>query len=256
MAAIQFHQFPYMSDNYGVLLHDGEAGITACVDCGDADAVLQALASTGWKLDQIFITHHHADHTAGLDNLKASTGAMVIGPGNSSSSLAGIDKSVADGDSFQFGNHQVNVIHTPGHTMDMLNYYLPEANVVFTGDTLFAMGCGRLFEGDAETMFNSLAKIRQLPAETIIYCSHEYTETNGSFAESIDPANTDLKTRMQNVRELRAQNKPTIPTTLAQELATNPFLRATDEGIRKHLGMESASDVEVFAELRSRRDNH
>ncbi len=256
MAAIQFHQFPYMSDNYGVLLHDAETATTACIDCGDADAVIAALESTGWKLDHILITHHHADHTGGLDALKLATGATVIGPGNSASQLGGIDKTVTDGETFKIGNHQVNVLHTPGHTLDMLNYYLPEAGVVFTGDTLFAMGCGRLFEGDAETMFNSLAKLRQLPAETVIYCSHEYTETNGSFAEGVDPANVELKTRMKNVRSLRATDQPTIPTTLSEELATNPFLRANDGGIRQHLGMESASDLEVFTELRKRRDNH
>lgn len=256
MAEIEFHQFPYMSDNYGVLLHDTKNSTTACVDCGDAAAVLNALDATGWKLDQILITHHHDDHTAGLTELKAATGAIVIGPGNSASALKDIDKSVADGDNFQFGNHQIQVMHTPGHTLDMLNYYLPEAGAIFTGDTLFAMGCGRLFEGDAETMFNSLKKISQLPAETIVYCSHEYTETNGSFAEGVDATNSELMARMQAVREARASDLPTIPTTLAEELATNPFLRTHDSAIRKNLGMESASDLEVFTELRKRRDNH
>ena len=256
MASVEFYQFPYMSDNYGVLLHDTQENVTACVDCGDADAVLAALAHKNWKLDQILITHHHADHTEGLEALKSATGAIAIGPAESASKLPGVDKHVADGDDFAFGKQRIQVMQTPGHTLDMLNYYLPEAGVLFTGDTLFAMGCGRLFEGDAATMHNSLNKISQLPADTVLYCSHEYTLTNGSFAETVDSENPALIERMLKVRELRDADQPTIPTTLAEELATNPFLRSADSGIRKSLNMESASDLEVFTELRRRRDNH
>ena len=147
-------------------------------------------------------------------------------------------------------------MHTPGHTLDMLNYYFPEQGVLFTGDTLFTMGCGRLFEGDAEMMWQSLKKISQLPAETIIYCSHEYTVTNGNFSTSVDPDNLELIARMSKVNELRKEGLPTVPSSLSEELATNPFLRASDAGIRKTLGMADASDLEVFTELRKRRDNH
>jgi len=212
MASVEFYQFPYMSDNYGVLLHDTQESVTACIDCGDADAVLAALTHKNWKLDQILITHHHADHTEGLEALKSTTGAIAIGPAESASKLPGVDKHVADGDDFAFGKQRIQVMQTPGHTLDMLNYYLPEAGVLFTGDTLFAMGCGRLFEGDAATMHNSLNKISQLPADTVLYCSHEYTLTNGSFAETVDSENPALIERMLKVRELRDADQPTIPT--------------------------------------------
>ena len=258
MATLSFHQFPYLSDNYGVLVHDPDSNETACIDAGDSAATLAALDEQGWKLDQIFVTHHHADHVGGLAELKAATGAAVVGPNRETSKqpIDGIDKQVGDGDDFAFGGQRVRVMHTPGHTLDMLNYYFPEQGVLFTGDTLFTMGCGRLFEGDAEMMWQSLKKISQLPAETIIYCSHEYTVTNGNFSTSVDPDNLELIARMSKVNELRKEGLPTVPSSLSEELATNPFLRASDAGIRKTLGMAEASDLEVFTELRKRRDNH
>lgn len=254
--SLQIHQFPYLSDNYGVLLHEPSSGATACVDAGDADAVLKALESKNWTLDLLLITHHHGDHTAGLEQIKQKTGARVIGPkAGASAAINGIDQEVQDGDSFKFGDRDVRVIHTPGHTLDMMNYYLPQDALLFSGDTLFTMGCGRLFEGTAATMLQSLNKLKQLPEQTTIYCSHEYTLHNGGFALSVDPDNVDLQVRVAAAKELRASNLATVPSTLAEELATNPFLRANDAAIRSTLGMKDADELAVFTELRERRNN-
>lgn len=254
MSALEYFQFPYMSDNYGVLMHHSASGETAAIDAGDGPALLAALETTGWTLTDLFITHHHADHTGGLAQVKASTGCKVTGP-KLHSSISGLDNLVSDADQFQFAGCDVQVIHTPGHTADMLNYYLPSEAVVFTGDTLFALGCGRLFEGDADTMWQSLGKLMALPASTTIYCSHEYTEANGRFAVTVDPHNKTLLERFDNIKKKRAAGEPTIPCTLEEELATNPFLRAADKSIRDHLNMQDASDAQVFAEIRKRKDN-
>jgi len=162
MSTLEFYQFPYNSDNYGVLVHDAGTGETACIDAGDADAVLNALQEKGWKLTHLLITHHHADHTAGLQAIKQASGCKVIGPAPESTPIAGLDQRFADNESFQFAAQTVQVLHTPGHTLDMINFYFEQAGVVFTGDTLFAMGCGRLFEGDAAMMQQSLAKLARL----------------------------------------------------------------------------------------------
>ena len=258
-STLQFYQFPYMSDNYGVLVHDAVSGETACVDAGDADAALQALQHTGWTLTQIWITHHHADHTAGLSALKQATNAAVTGPDaslNPATPIVGIDRFVNEGDSFVFGANEadtVAVLHTPGHTLDMVNYSLPAAGVYFAGDTLFTMGCGKLFEGTPEMMWTSLNKIMTLPPATVVYCSHEYTVENGEFAVQVEPDNTALQQRMEQSISRRADGLPTVPSTLAEELATNPFLRASDQHLRDTLGLASASDLEVFTEVRKRR---
>lgn len=244
-----------MSDNYGVLLHSPDTGETTCIDCGDASATLDALNKTGWTLTDIWITHHHADHTAGVMELKQATSAKVTGPEPLSSAIAGMDKTLSDGSTFSFAGINVQAIHTPGHTKDMINYYLAEENMVFTGDTLFTLGCGRLFECDAKTMNRSLAKLTALPKDTLVYSSHEYTLTNAKFALSVDPDNTALQARFKTIEALRADGKATVPSTLRDELATNPFLRAADPGIRSVLNMPDASDDEVFAEIRNRKDN-
>lgn len=254
MSALEIHQYTYMSDNYGVLIHDAESGSTAAVDAGDGSALLSSLAEKGWQLTDLFITHHHGDHTAGLTEVKKVTSCTVTGP-KLHSNIAGLDVSVADGDELHFAGHQVQVIHTPGHTADMLNYYFPEQGIVFTGDTLFALGCGRLFEGDADTMWHSLNKLMALPPATTIYCSHEYTLANAEFAVTVDPENESLTKRFADIRQMRAQNQPTVPSTLALELETNPFLRAADPSIREHLNMIGNTDAEVFAEIRKRKDN-
>jgi len=251
MMALEIHQFGYDQDNYGVLLHDGDSGATAMVDAGNAEAARAALAATGWHLTQIWITHHHGDHTAGLRDIAAETGAATYGPPG----VPGVAHSLAGGDSFVFAGRQVDVLATPGHTLDMLNFHLASEKLAFTGDTLFAMGCGRLFEGDAEMMWASLTKLMALEDDTIIYCSHEYTAANAAFALSVDPDNQALQRRAEAVAELRAGGHPTVPTIMALEKETNPFLRAGDKTIRNFLGMDSAPDSAVFAEIRRRKDS-
>lgn len=255
MSKFEIHQFPFVwDDNYGVLIHSPETGETACIDCGDAKAYQQALDEKGWDLTHIFVTHHHADHTTGVLELKAQNNATVIGPDYlGANPIKGIDQRVKDGMSFQFAGKEIQVIYTPGHTMDLICYYIPEDGVIFVGDTLFAMGCGKDFEGTPAMIWESLKKIHALPPETLIYCSHEYTQENAAFAIKIDPDNAALKARMIEVDRKRAAGLPTVPFTLATELATNPFLRADDAGIRRQLGMEEASEVEVFTEIRVRR---
>jgi hydroxyacylglutathione hydrolase len=248
---LNIHQFTYGGDNYGVLLQEPDSGATALVDAGDATAALAALAETGWSLSQIWLTHHHGDHTAGTTEIVAATGAGVHGP----ASIASVTTPVADGGEIDFGGVKVTAIATPGHTMDMLNFHIPSEKLLFTGDTLFAMGCGRLFEGDAATMWASLCKLMSLDDETVIYCGHEYTAANADFALSVDPDNDALLRRVAAVRDLRSAGQPTIPTMLALEKLTNPFLRSSDPSIRAHLGMADADDVDVFTEIRLRKDN-
>jgi len=254
MAELEKHLYPYGGDNYGVLLHCSDTGLTASVDCGDAQATLDALTKTGWILSEIWLTHHHGDHTAGTQALKKSTGAKVIGPNRSQTPIQGVDQVVGDGDTFEFASRAVQVLHTPGHTLDMLNYYLPAESLLFSGDTLFTLGCGRLFEGDAPMMWKSLLKLSALPKDTVIYGSHEYTLANAAFAVTVDPDNEKLKDRVTEIKTLREAGEPTVPTTLAMELQTNPFLRADDLNIRHHLNMVGASDADVFAEIRARKD--
>lgn len=254
MTKFEYFQFPYMSDNYGVLIHDPVTGDTAGVDVGDGTAYLAALAEKGWSLTHLLITHHHADHVAGLQEVKSTTSCKVIGPKNHSD-ISGLDQQVEDGDTITFAGVDIKIIQTPGHTKDMLNYYIADEKVVFTGDTLFSLGCGRLFEGDADTMWNSLCKLKQLPADTTVYSSHEYTAANATFAITVDPDNKNLQDRIKQIGELRQQGKPTVPSLLSEELATNPFLRPDDKAIRTHLQMPDATDAAVFAEIRQRKDN-
>lgn len=255
MNQLEFFQFPYdWDDNYGVLIHSPETGETACVDGGVAETYQKALDEKGWTLTHIFVTHYHADHTTGVVALKEHNNATVIGPAYvGGSAIKGIDHRVKDGDTFSFAGLEIQVIYTPGHTMDLINYYIPSEGVIFVGDTLFALGCGKAFEGTPEMIWESLKKIHALPPETLIYCSHEYTQENAAFAIQIDPDNKALKSRIQEIDRLRAQDIPTVPFTLATELATNPFLRANDANIRKQLKMERAPEVEVFTEIRHRR---
>ncbi|TDT77854.1 hydroxyacylglutathione hydrolase [Litoreibacter halocynthiae] len=249
---LQIHQFPHPPlENYGVLIHDPDTGETAAVDAGHGPSYLAAIAETGWTPTQIWVTHHHHDHITGLAALKAASGATVYGPAG----IEGVDRVLSGGDSMSFAGRKVDVIHTPGHTKDMLNFHITSEGIVFTGDTLFVMGCGRLFEGAPSDMWASLQKLMALPGETKVYCAHEYTLSNANFAVSVDPNNMALRNRAIEVEQLREQGDPTVPSTIAAERATNPFLRCADPSIRAELGMEQANDAEVFAELRRRKDN-
>ncbi len=256
MSQLQCFQFPYGHDNYGVLVHDADSGQTACIDAGDAQAAMDALKQQGWSLTHLLITHHHGDHTAGLAAIKTATNCEVIGPEPVSTPIEGIDRFMADGGEFEFAGRLVRAIHTPGHTTDMINYHFPDDALLFTGDTLFSMGCGRLFEGDAAMMLNSVNKLKILPPETLVYCAHEYTATNARFALDVDPDNRALQQRAQDVTRLRQNNEPTVPTTLRMELDTNPFLRTDDAALRQSLGMSDADEIAVFAELRERRNQY
>jgi hydroxyacylglutathione hydrolase len=255
MGDLQFHQFTCRGDNFGVLVHDPESGQTASIDAPVEAAVLAALDDTGWQLSHILVTHWHLDHVEGIGGLKKAFGCHVIGPVREAKKIHDLDESLGDGDVFQFGGDNVRVISTPGHTLGMINFHFENSNTVFTGDTLFALGCGRIFEGDGPMMWESMQKLAKLPRETVVYCGHEYTLANGRFALSVDGDNEALKLRMETIVKLRDEGKPTLPTTIGEELDTNPFMRADNSTIRSHLGMENASESEVFTEIRKRKDN-
>lgn len=254
MSELEIHLFPCLSDNYGYLLHDPDAGLTACIDTPEVGPIMQALETHGWKLDYIFNTHHHWDHAGGNLEIKQQTGCQVIGPRADAERIPGIDREVGEGDHFMFGEHRVEVHDTPGHTRGHIVYHIPDQKMAFTGDTLFAMGCGRLFEGTAEQMWSSLEKILALPDDTRIYCGHEYTQNNARFALTVDPDNETLRQRAETVNRMRAAGKPTLPALMSEEKATNPFLRPDDAGIRRTLKMENARPVEVFARIRALKD--
>ncbi len=251
---LEIHMFPCLDDNYGYLLHDAETGVTAAVDTPDAGAISRALAERGWRLTHILNTHHHADHAGGNLHLKAATGCRIVGPRADAARIPGIDVEVGDGDVFELGSHRVEVYDTPGHTRGHIVYRFPEQNAAFVGDTLFAMGCGRLFEGTPEQMWRSLRKILAWPDDTRLYCAHEYTAANARFALTVEPGNEALAARAREVERLRAAGRPTIPTTVAEEKATNPFLRPDSADLRRTLGMPDADDVEVFARTRAMKD--
>jgi hydroxyacylglutathione hydrolase len=254
MATLQIYQFPCLSDNFGVLIHDPEAGVTASIDAPEAGKVMAALAEKGWRLTHILTTHHHHDHTGGNAELKAATGCRIVGPRNEAGKIPGIDEKVGEGDTVQFGSHRAQVIDTPGHTAGQVNYFIPGARIAFCGDTLFAMGCGRVIEGSPQMMWNSLRKLMALPADTSVYCGHEYTQANARFALTIEPDSPALQKRAAEVDALRAQGKATLPTTIGLELDTNPFLRPHVPAIQKRLGMEGRPEWEIFAEIRKRKN--
>lgn len=253
--ALEIHQFPCRSDNFGVLIRDTATGTVALIDAPEEAAILKAVEETGWKPSLILTTHHHIDHVEANEALKARFGLEIVAPEAEASKIPGVDRTVREGDRVKVGESEAIVIETPGHTAGHISFHFPEAKVAFTADTLFALGCGRLFEAPPPVMHASLAKLAALPPETAVYCGHEYTLSNARFAVTIDPENKALAARAAEVEQLRADGKPTLPTTIARELETNPFLRAGDPAIRKNLGMEAASDADVFAEIRKRKDN-
>ncbi len=255
MSELEIYQFPCLGDNYGILIHDADSNLTAAIDTPEAEAITAALKTKGWTLTHILNTHHHFDHTSGNEALKAETGCKIYGPAEEAARIPGIDVELKEGDSFELGGHVAKIIDTRGHTAGHISYWFEQDNVVFVGDTLFAMGCGRLFEGTPEMMWTSLQKLMKLPADTVIYCGHEYTLGNAEFALTIEPDNEVLKERYKQVKLLRDEGKPTLPTTLDIELATNPFLRPSSPAIQKYLGMEGKSDQDVFTEIRARKDN-
>ncbi|RWL79723.1 MAG: hydroxyacylglutathione hydrolase [Mesorhizobium sp.] len=253
--AVEIEQFMCRTDNFGVLVHDPKSGETAIIDAPEEAPILAAIERTGWTPTLILTTHHHADHVEANLALKDRFKLRIIGPEAEKAKIPGIDETVSQGSVVRLGEERIEVIETPGHTAGHVSYHLPASKVAFTADTLFALGCGRLFECKPPVMYESLKKLAALPAETAIYCGHEYTLANARFAVTVDPGNPLLTQRAARIEALRADNKPTLPTTIGEELSTNPFLRWHDPAIRKHLGMEKASDEEVFAEIRKRKDN-
>ena len=243
---------PCLSDNYAFLLHDAASGATACIDVPEAAPILAALQARGWHLSDIWITHHHPDHVGGVAALVAATGAKVTGAAADAHRLPPLDRAVTPGDSVALGAHAGRVLDVSGHTVGHIAYALP--GFAFTGDSLMAAGCGRLFEGDAAMMWDSLSRLAALPPDTLICSGHEYTASNIRFALTIDPANPALQARAAGVAGARAAGRPTVPTTLAEEQATNPFLRAGLPEIKAALGMQGAPDATVFAEIRARKD--
>lgn len=252
--AIEISQFFCRSDNYGVLVHVASAGVTISIDAPDAEAVERELAAQGWSLTHILTTHHHGDHVAGNDALKAKYGAEITGPTSEADRIPGLDRSVSGGDRFEVAGLAIDVLDTPGHTLGHIAYVMPNQKTAFVGDTLFAMGCGRVFEGTTEQMWASLDRLRQLPDDTVVYCGHEYTEANAAFALSVEPENSELQARAKEVAALRASGAATLPTTIGREKATNPFLRVESAEIRARLGLADATDTEVFTKVRRLKD--
>ncbi|NSY18787.1 hydroxyacylglutathione hydrolase [Neorhizobium sp. AL 9.2.2] len=255
MKPLELEVFPCRSDNFGVLVHDPESGLTASIDAPEEQPIIDAAARRGWTITHIFTTHHHTDHVEANLVLKQKFGLEIIGPVNEAVAIPGLDRTVADGDEFHFGDHLVRVIETPGHTAGHICFHFPDDKILFAADTLFALGCGRLFERSASDMWSSLQKLAVLPDETAIYFGHEYTLSNARFALTIDPDNERLKTRAAEIEALRADGKSTIPTMMGLEKETNPFLRPADPAIRRNLIMEGKTNEEVFAEIRKRKDN-
>ena len=245
---------PCRTDNYAYIIHDPASNETAVVDVPDAGPIMEALNARGWSLSDIWITHHHDDHISGVAELRAATGAMVLGAAADAPRLPPLDLALDESISFSIGAHSVQVIDVPGHTIGHIAFYIPDAGLVFTADSLMSAGCGRMFEGNAPDYWRSLQKLAALPPGTLICSGHEYTTSNLAFAHSLEPANSALILRSARVAALRAEGKPTVPVTLADELATNPFLRAGTPGLKNALGIPDATEVEVFAEARTRKD--
>ena len=253
--ALEVHMFPCLSDNYGFLIHDAEANVTAVIDTPEVAPINAALEEKGWQLTHILNTHHHFDHAGGNEELKAKWGCQIVGADNDAARIPGIDVRVSDGDSLSFGSAEAQVLETPGHTTGHIAYYFAEDGIAFVGDTLFALGCGRLFEGTADQMWVSLNKLMALPDDTVVYCAHEYTQANAAFALSVEPGNPDLVARSEEIDRLRAAGEPTVPTTIGLEKATNPFLRPDSANLQERVGMQGGDLVAVFAETRRRKDN-
>jgi len=245
---LQIHQFPCLADNYGFLVHEPNSGATATIDTPDAEEILRQAESKGWRITDVWNTHWHPDHAGGNATIKSATGARVTGPAEVERIGQAPDRIIGEGAVVRLGEATARVMDVGGHTLGHIAYVFDEEKVAFVGDALFAMGCGRLFEGTPEQMWSSLSKIANLPRDTTLYCAHEYTESNARFALSVDAENLDLQARATEVKRLRAEGKPTVPMTLDVELRTNPFLRAP---LLKAAG---ASDVEAFADLRRRKD--
>ena len=251
---LHIHQIPVLSDNYVYLLHEEESGACAAVDPAEAEPALSALREEGLTLTHILNTHHHSDHVGGNGRLKAETGCTIVGSRADASRIPGIDVEVGEGEEFRLGNAVARVFDVPGHTRGHIAYWFENDKALFCGDTLFVLGCGRLFEGTPRQMWASLTALRDLPGDTRVYCAHEYTQTNIRFALTVEPDNEALKAIAERVEVCRAKGLSTVPSLMADEMAANPFLRADQGELQRAVGMEGTDAVDVFAEIRHRKD--
>ncbi len=256
--SLQVHLFPCLTDNYGFLLHDPASGETACIDTPAAEPYLREAAARDWRISQIWNTHWHPDHAGGNAAIKAAArerwgACTIVAPAAEAQRIAGVDRTVAQGDTVMLGNWRAEVIDVGGHTLGHVAYHLPEAGIAFVGDSLFALGCGRMFEGDAPQFWQSLSRLKALPAATTLYCAHEYTAANARFALYADPGNESLALYAREIEQRRMAGEPTVPFPLARELATNPFLRADDLAMQQRWG--GAAPHETFAALRAAKDS-
>jgi hydroxyacylglutathione hydrolase len=251
---IEIRQIPAREDNYAVLVHEPVTGATASIDAPEEEAIVDALDETGWRLTDVFVTHHHFDHVEAVPALKRRYGARVVANAADAHRIPEVDLAMAPGAPLRLGATPVEMIDTPGHTHGHVAYHLPEAAALFVGDTLFSLGCGRLFEGDPAEMWASLRRLAALPPTTRVWCGHEYTAANARFAVTVDPDNPELAARVAEVRLLVEEGLPALPTTIGRELATNPFLRADVEAVKIGIGMAGDDPVAVFAALRDRKN--
>lgn len=255
MAKLVVETVAVLSDNYVYLLHEPDSGATAAVDPAVAAPVLERLAARGWQLTHILITHHHGDHIGGVPDLVRQTGCAVVGASRDADRLPPLTIEVGEGDTFLLGGAAAMVLAVPGHTSGHLAFWFPDSHALFCGDTLFSLGCGRLFEGSAAELWESLRKLRDLPEETLVYCGHEYTAANGRFARLVERDNPALLARVAEVESLRARGRPTLPSRLLVERAANPFLRVDEPTVARAVGMPPGTDpVRVLAEIRRRKD--
>jgi hydroxyacylglutathione hydrolase len=252
--ALEIQLVPCLKDNYAYLLHEPATGETAAVDPSEAEPLLQAAAARGWRLSHILNTHHHWDHTGGNLALKAATGAAIVGPAPDRERIPGIDVALDEDEIFRLGDRTAIVLFIPGHTRGHIAFHFADDQAVFCGDTLFALGCGRMFEGTAPQMWSSLCKLRALPSPTRVYCGHEYTQANARFALTVDRDNPELAARAMAVDTARAAGRPTVPSTMAEERAANPFLRADQPALAAAVGLPGGDPAEIFAAIRQRKD--
>jgi hydroxyacylglutathione hydrolase len=253
--SLHIEQFICRSDNFGVLLHDPASGATAAIDAPDGAAVLAALDATQWRLTDLLVTHHHADHVEGIPALRERFPKLrMVAPGKEKSRIPGADVYVGEGDEVTVGDCRARIIETPGHTSGHIAYWFENDDLLFAGDTLFALGCGRVLETPLDVMWESLMKLARLPGQCSVYCGHEYTLANARFAVTVDPQNDLLQDRAKQIEALRKAGRATLPTTMALELATNPFLRTADPLLQSSVGMPGADPAAVFAEIRTRKD--
>ena len=254
MTMLQIHQFPCLSDNYGFLIHDPESGETACIDTPDAEEYLRQAKAKGWQITQIWNTHWHPDHAGGNEAIKTATGCTITAPLGDAEKIAGIDRKVRDGDLVKLGEHTAQVIDVSGHTMGHIAYHLPASETAFVGDALFALGCGRMFEGTPPQFWDSLKRIRALPISTTIYCAHEYSAANAKFALHADPENEALRAYAHEIALRRSKDEATVPFPLEREITTNPFLRADAPELQARWGGDLPH--ETFAAIRAGKDSY